>query len=703
MNTMVIQNDMLRVTAGNGSGFICVEHPASNQSTMLSAPVFEVEGRSIGGGALRLAKYSDERSLPNGGTEVKLLYGFEDMADVTLTVYLRWFSQSPFIRFRYELSAYKSMKLTKKEGCDNVLYTGFTMPDIGPSVTEIQFAQFVTNIHSFVPGFDLKNADELAEGCKFPGPIVYTESGKASCLLAYEHGAEYPDTYLAMHAVSAGGATRIGIRAEKGNYYRGQDIGTGKPFMTPWFHFALCGGGKEELLRYYRDFLLKYICENAESRKPYIFYNTWNYQERNRYFKDWKYLDSMNQEQMLKEIDIAHAMGIDVFVIDTGWFGKTGDWIPSLERFPDALKDVKAKLDSYGMKLGLWFNPVVAARTSEIYTAHPEYAMSHDGKTGFGPVWETEESTGMCLASDYADYYIQKMVRLNKELGVTYFKWDAVGQYGCNSPLHNHGTEENSPEERRDCYSYQMGLEMIRIVEEATRLCPGIIVDFDVTEGGRFVGLGFLSVGKYFLVNNGPYAFDFDIPEKFIYYQKEPVRIDPWTNIFFYPGAARPRFCRQGVRYDAFMPSILFLTHYLPDAPRYSQNNSLASLVLGGNGIWGDLLSLTEEDIRFFSENLACYKQVADAVTGSYPRVKGFIGTSPEIHEKIDPEQGKGIVCFFTHAEATYTHITQKIDREAFAGVIGADTWELTPDGRLKITVTLAKDDARVVYVMGKG
>ena len=330
----------------------------------------------------------------------------------------------------------------------------------------------------------------------------------------------------------------------------------------------------------------------------------------------------------MDEIDVAHRLGIDVFVIDTGWFTKTGDWHVDRRRFPDGLKMVKERLDAYGMKLGLWLNPTLAAESSEIFLAHPEYAMTMDGERHYqSSVWETEGSYEMCLVSGYADYFIKTMIRLYKELGVTYFKWDGVGQYGCNSPHHNHGTAKNSPQERHECFSYQIGLEMIRILKEVTRACPGIIVDFDVTEGGRFFGLGFLAVGKYFLINNGPYAKDFDLPEKMEpATNKVAANLWPYTNIFFFPGPARSRICRHGLKFDSFVPSVLFMTHYLPDPPQSSQHNSLASLMLGGNGIWGDLLSLSEEDIKFFSETLGKYKKVAEYVTRSYPKVKGFIG-----------------------------------------------------------------------------
>ena len=195
------------------------------------------------------------------------------------------------------------------------------------------------------------------------------------------------------------------------------------------------------------------------------------------------------------------------------------------------------------------------------------------------------------------------------------------------------------------------------------------------------------------LLNNGPYFHDFDIPRS--------VKIDPDTiNVFFYPGPARDRVCRQGVKYDPYIPSILFLTHYLPDPPQLSQRNSLASLVLGGSGFWGDLLDLSEEDIAYQRQHIDHYKQVADAVTRAYPRVRGFAGSSPEIHEKLDPTSVLGLVAFFTVTPGRVTHYTQPLDLSHLGRVVGADAYELTPDSRLKLTVDLQANDARVVYLL---
>jgi alpha-galactosidase len=149
-----------------------------------------------------------------------------------------------------------------------------------------------------------------------------------------------------------------------------------------------------ELASSYRRFVLRNLTQNLATRKPYIFYNTWNFQERNKWWNGKAYLDSMNEDRVLKEIDVAHRMGVDVFVLDTGWYEKTGDWNVSAKRVPDGLKLVKDRLDSYNMKLGLWFDPTAAAMSSRILQDHPEWRMSWNGKINEPhEIWEPRRVT----------------------------------------------------------------------------------------------------------------------------------------------------------------------------------------------------------------------------------------------------------------------------------------------------------------------
>jgi alpha-galactosidase len=690
-----IDLSLLLLEVGFNDRLFTLHHPgAPEASVTVVGPEFEVDGQRRGG--FTFENQDEPQPLPRGGVQRDLFFRSLGTPDLLLRVRLRVYPGSPILRLQYRLTAAAEAKLTKRDGKDHLRYFSLEADWLGEAdLTEYQLSHFDPVAHSYMPNTEFHPAEALNAGLSFVGPIAWLHNEGQTLLAAYEHGADHPDSFFDFRFERRDGRSRLSLSACKGNSYAGQMLAPGTAWESAWLELGLDAQPLTSFMRRYRKFFLDEVCENIESRKPNIYYNTWNYQERNRYFNGRPYLETMRFEQMMAEVEIAYRLGVDVFVIDTGWYVKTGDWQVNRERFPDGLQEVRKKLEGYGMKLGLWFNPTVAALTSRIYQEHPEYQMTRGGKPLWqGMVWETEASTSMCLASGYADDYIETMVRLHEELGVSYFKWDAVSQYGCDSAEHKHGTRENSVEERADCYAYQMGREMIRIVEEVTRCCPGVIVDFDITEGGRFVGLGFLSVGKYFLVNNGPYFSDFDIPRS--------VKMEPDTiNVFFYPGAARPRICRQGYKFDPVVPSILFLTHYLPDAPELAQDNSLASLLLGGNGLWGDLRSLSEADIQRIAGCLADYKQVGRAVVGADPIVRGYPGSSPEVHEKIDPQSASGLVAFFTVKEGEFTHLTQPLAVDRVMEVKGAEAWEVV-EGRLRIRVRLGRNEARVVFVRGK-
>jgi alpha-galactosidase len=99
------------------------------------------------------------------------------------------------------------------------------------------------------------------------------------------------------------------------------------------------------------------------------------------------------------------------------------------------------------------------------------------------------------------------------------------------------------------------------------------------------------------------------------------------------------------------------LTHYLPDDPEKSQYFNLASLILGQNGIWGDLPEVSKEGVTLFGIVLGKYKQIRDDITVASPVRSGKIGGVPEIHEKINPETGKGAVVMFFNYRSPWVPI----------------------------------------------
>ena len=618
----------------------------------VAAPVFNIDGRDVTMGLKTVSPLGAPRELPNGCREYTFIGDVSKETGLHLKVVFRAATDDPIVRFHYEVLSDIPRRLTKPAGTDRISYLGLSL-SAAPEATELRLSEFNEQFHSYMPverGLDLRF---FADGEEAMGPVLLAGDGTEQLLVAYEHGSTAPDEFL-HYRLSPDRS--VVLEAVKGNYWSGEEIGPDNRFSTIWFELGAVRGDRLTLQKAYRNFVLSHLALRPATRKPQIFYNTWNYQERVKSWQGKPYLAEMNLNRMLKEIDVAHRMGVEVFVIDTGWFERPGDWQPSPLRFPDGLKQVKAKLDGYGMKLGLWFAPTMAALKSQMLKTHAECVATVDGKpSSRWVVWETEESLGCCVVSRYGQDFARKLIELNRELGVTYFKFDSVDQYGCDDPNHGHGTASNSPSERADCYAFQMPLAMARIAETVSSAIPDAICDFDMTESGRSFGLAYLSAGKYFLINNGPYNQNYD----------HPLPPDGNWNLFFFPGPARDWICRSPLVFDQWIPSTLFLTHYLPDDPADNQMLSLASLVLGQDGIWGDLPAISEDGVTRFGTVLGKYREVRDDIALAFPTGSGPVGGTPEVHEKIAPN-GRGAVVLFARP-GTYRYITlNRADRRMY-------------------------------------
>jgi alpha-galactosidase len=657
----------------------------SKKEYSFTGPVFEIDGREVAADLLNISVVGEPKVLPNGVTEYLVEGIYRNDQDLKLLIRFHLSPDNPVVRFNYELIPEKEVRLTKSTQADKLIYLKTTLPAEG-KVKEVRFSEFNEMVHSFVLSERDIDDRHFKSNTRLMGPMLTLTSENASLLIAYEHGSQVPDSFIEFALEPT---RNMSVIAHKGNYVHNQVVSKEKPFETIWLEVAGVAGDEEKLAAHYRHFVLHFMTQNTESRKPYIFYNTWNFQERNKHWYKKPYLADMTLDRMLKEIDVASRMGIEVFVVDAGWFEKTGDWAPSASRFPDGLKQVKEKLDGYGMKLGLWFDPNAAAITSKLYLEHTDCVKTWNGKPGTPhKIWETEESHRMCLVSRYRDAFADELIRANKELGVTYFKWDAIGQYGCNDPNHFHGTVDNSAQERSENAAFEVGRSMAYVVDKLCAAAPEAIVDFDITEGGRSVGLGFLSAGKYFLINNGPYYQNYDIPFD--------MQNENW-NIFFFPGPARGWICRTPLTYDKWFPSVLFLTHYLPDDPYENQSITVGSLILGQNGIWGDLPAISSEGVDFFGKTLGLYKQVRDDITNATLIRNGAVGGSPEVYEKINPETGKGTVVVFSSHSGKYRFITRSLPSQEFWTSRGVNI-TFDAQGHAIIETEFEKAEAKIIY-----
>lgn len=249
---------------------------ATGEPFEFAPPVFEMDGRAITADSYTLRPDGQARTLPNGASEHRYRGTIAGEPGLTLAVVWQVAPDNPIVRFRYELGDAAGRRLTKTGGEDALTYlqTSFSVP---PSVTEVRLAEFNEMVHSYCLSERMVEGAQFEAGLSVMGPIlVGTHRGprKRALLLAYEHGSQSPDSFLCYQLAHDDHSRRVSLQAVKGSYYDGQPA---DGYATPWLHAGAVAGTEDDMARAYRDFLLRYVTQNAASREPYIFYNTWNF------------------------------------------------------------------------------------------------------------------------------------------------------------------------------------------------------------------------------------------------------------------------------------------------------------------------------------------------------------------------------------------------------------------------------------------
>ncbi len=125
--------------------------------------------------------------------------------------------------------------------------------------------------------------------CRILGPILALPDTRHSLVLAYEHGSTVPDAYL-QHSLRE---QRVHLSAVKGNVYAGQPIDAARPWHSIWFEAGAIAGPIGALAPVFRRFVLIDMAPHSDTGKPLVFYNTWNYQERQKWFAHRDHLESI--------------------------------------------------------------------------------------------------------------------------------------------------------------------------------------------------------------------------------------------------------------------------------------------------------------------------------------------------------------------------------------------------------------------------
>jgi alpha-galactosidase len=189
--------------------------------------------------------------------------------------------------------------------------------------------------------------------------------------------------------------------------------------VTPPFYAGFTDGGFGESSRVMHRFLREQILPDhlATPHPRPVLYNSWEATTFN--------VNEAGQTQLAEK---AAKLGVELFVMDDGWFGQRnddhrglGDWTVNPQKFPNGLGGLISAVNKLGMKFGLWVEPEMVNPDSDLYRAHPDWAMHFPGR----PRTEARNQLILNMArDDVREHIFTVLDKLLSENHIEFLKWD---------------------------------------------------------------------------------------------------------------------------------------------------------------------------------------------------------------------------------------------------------------------------------------
>lgn len=226
----------------------------------------------------------------------------------------------------------------------------------------------------------------------------------------------YSGNYLGQVEVSTFDMTRVmmGINPEDFSW----ELKSGESFQTPEVVMVYSDKGLNKMSQTYHRLYRKCLMhgEWRDKARP-ILLNNW----------EATYFD-FNEEKILTIAKKAKEAGVELFVLDDGWFGARnddyrglGDWYVNLEKLPDGISGLSKKVEELGLKFGLWVELEMVNKDSDLYRAHPDWIISAPNR------FESHARHQNVLdfsRKEVVDYIYEMIAKVIRESSISYIKWD---------------------------------------------------------------------------------------------------------------------------------------------------------------------------------------------------------------------------------------------------------------------------------------
>lgn len=380
----------------------------------------------------------------------------------------------------------------------------------------------------------------------------------------------------------------------------------GESFQTPEVVMVYTDKGLGDMSRTFHRLYRSRLCRGKyrDEVRP-ILINNW----------EATYFDF--DPQKIEKIAItAKEMGIELFVLDDGWFGnrtddKTslGDWFVDKNRFPGGIEDFADRVNKQGMKFGLWFEPEMISKTSNLYSEHPDWCLHVPNREN------TEGRNQLILdlsRDEVCDQIIKMVSDILKSAPISYVKWD----------MNRHMTEIGSAKlsidrQRETAHRYILGL--YKVMEKITTSFPDILFESCSGGGGRF------DPGILYYMPQTWTSDDTDAVER--------LKIQYGTSLVYPPSA-------MGAHVSAVPNHVL---------ERVTSLEMRGAVAMSGNfGYELDLNKLTNEEREIIKQQVALCKQIRGITEyGDFYRLKSPFEGNETSWMSVSPDKKEAVVFYF--------------------------------------------------------
>ncbi len=300
--------------------------------------------------------------------------------------------------------------------------------------------------------------------------LVSKDAGEESGV-AYGFSLVYSGNFLASVEVDQYKTARVAMGINPFDFT--WELEAGEDFVTPEVVMVYSGKGIGEMSRtyhrLYRNRLARGRYRNAE--RPVII-NNW----------EATYFD-FTEEKLIELAKAAAPLGVEMLVLDDGWFGKRnsdncslGDWFVNEEKLPGGLNNLAKAINEEGLKFGLWFEPEMVSPDSELYREHPDWCLHVPDR--FRNLGRNQLVLDFSR-KDVQDAIIKMVSDILSSAAISYVKWD------MNRNMSEIGSEL-LPANRQMETAHRYILGVYRVMEELITAFPEVLFESCSGGGGRF-------------------------------------------------------------------------------------------------------------------------------------------------------------------------------------------------------------------------